>query len=121
MKRRDFIRTGAMAAAGLSILPHTSFAQRPVLTKQNKMNVLYIIVDDLRCELGCYGKDHIHSPNIDALARSGVQFNRAYVQQAVCAASRASFLTGCRPDATGVDYPYNKWFTENFRPTCPRP
>ena len=52
-------------------------------------NVLFIAVDDLRAELGCYGAEHIISPNIDALANSGVQFERAYCQQAICGASRA--------------------------------
>ena len=60
-------------------------------------NVLFIVVDDLRPELKCYGADYIHSPNIDKLAEQGVLFERAYVQQPVCTASRASFLTGLRP------------------------
>jgi arylsulfatase A-like enzyme len=67
-----------------------------------KPNVLFIAVDDLRPELGCYGKTHIKSPNIDRLARSGVLFRRAYCQQAVCGATRASLLTGLRPDSTGI-------------------
>jgi len=67
-----------------------------------KPNVLFIAVDDLRPELGCYGRDHIKSPNIDALARSGIVFERAYVQQAVCSPSRTSVMTGLRPDTTKV-------------------
>ena len=46
-------------------------------TAQSKPNVLFIVVDDLRPELGCYGKDYIQSPNIDALAKSGMVFTRA--------------------------------------------
>ena len=49
-----------------------------------KPNVLFIVVDDLRPELGCYGRDYIKSPNIDGLARTGMVFDRAYCQQAVC-------------------------------------
>ena len=62
-----------------------------------KPNVLFIAVDDLRPELACYGKQHIHSPNIDALAKSGVLFERAYCMVPTCGASRASLLTGLRP------------------------
>jgi iduronate 2-sulfatase len=60
-------------------------------------NVLFIAVDDLRPELACYGKKHIHSPNIDRLAASGVLFERAYCMVPTCGASRASLMTGIRP------------------------
>jgi len=66
------------------------------------MNVLFIAVDDLRPELGCYGHKQILSPNIDRLAREGLLFERTYCQQAVCGATRASLLCGARPDTNGV-------------------
>jgi len=69
---------------------------------QEKRNVLFIVVDDLRPELGCYGKRIVRTPNIDRLAGRGVVFNRAYCQQSVCTPSRTSFLTGLRPDTTRV-------------------
>jgi len=63
-----------------------------------KPNVLFIAVDDLRPQLGCYGQQQIRSPHIDRLATSGLLFERTYCQQAICMASRASLLSGYRPD-----------------------
>ena len=65
--------------------------------EQPLINVLFIMVDDLRPELNIYGQSHIKSPNIDALASEGVTFNRAYCNVPVCGASRASMLSGLRP------------------------
>ena len=61
-------------------------------------NVLFIIVDDLRPELPNYGKKHIIAPNIEKLASSSIQFNNAFCNIPVCGASRASLLTGVRPN-----------------------
>ena len=68
----------------------------------DRLNVLFIAVDDLRPELGCYGNQRVNSPGIDRLAKRDVVFNRAYCQQAVCSPSRTSLLTGLRPDSTRV-------------------
>lgn len=68
----------------------------------NRPNVVFIAVDDLRPELGAYGAAHVKSPNIDRLARSGITFERAYCQQAVCSPTRSSLMTGTRPDTTQV-------------------
>ncbi|HAV14522.1 MAG TPA: sulfatase [Opitutae bacterium] len=67
-----------------------------------KPNVLFLSVDDLKPELGCYGSTVAVTPNIDRLSGKGVLFNHHYVQQAVCSASRASMFTGLRPDSTRV-------------------
>ena len=64
-------------------------------------NVLFICVDDLRPELGCYGKTYIHSPNIDKLAASGALFTNQFVQIPTCGASRYSMITGMLPKTTG--------------------
>ncbi|GAB3945428.1 sulfatase [Spirosoma harenae] len=73
-----------------------------VTQKPDRRNVLFIIIDDLRTNLGCYGDSLAHTPTIDRLAHTGLVFNRAYCQQAVCAPSRASMLTGLRPDSIRV-------------------
>lgn len=79
-----------------------------------KPNILFIAADDLRVELGCFGSVIAKTPNLDALARRGVRFSHAYSQQAVCNPSRASVLTGRRPDTLRV------WDLQtHFRETLP--
>ncbi|MEX0331088.1 MAG: sulfatase [Puniceicoccaceae bacterium] len=65
-------------------------------------NILFIAVDDLRPELGCYGSEIAVTPNLDQLASQGLLFNRAYCQEAICGPSRASLMTGARPDTIGI-------------------
>ncbi len=75
-----------------------------------KYNVLFIAIDDLRTELSVYGKPVI-TPSFERLAKTGTVFERAYCQQALCMPSRASLLTGRRPDTTKV-YAFNPDFRE---------
>ncbi len=72
------------------------------LPAAERPNILFIAVDDLRPELGCYGSPIAVTPNLDALAADGRLFNRAYCQQAICRPSRASLMTGTRPETTGL-------------------
>jgi iduronate 2-sulfatase len=87
----------------LFLLSAVAFAMaRAADPAPQRPNVLFIAVDDLRPEFGAYGASYIHSPNMDRLAKSGITFHRAYVQQAVCSPTRSSLLTGTRPDTTKV-------------------
>jgi arylsulfatase len=66
-------------------------------------NIVLIFTDDQGyADLGCYGGDHVRTPHLDALARSGTRFTQFYVAQAVCSASRAALLTGCYPNRVGI-------------------
>ncbi|MCP4589623.1 MAG: sulfatase-like hydrolase/transferase, partial [bacterium] len=90
--RRGFLRTIGRGALALALpgLP------APAQDRATKPNVLFIAVDDLRPQLGCYDYEGMISPNIDRLASSGVLFQRSYCQSPVCGASRASLLSGIR-------------------------
>jgi len=96
---RRVSQTGLWAATLMLLASVHGLAQTEV---KSRPNVLFIVVDDLRPELGCYGAPGIQSPHINSLARTGTLFDRAYCQQAVCGPSRTSFLTGLRPDTTKI-------------------
>jgi len=101
LNRRKFIELSLGGLAGSFLLRRICSALAAEETGK-KLNVLFIAVDDLRPQLGCYGFPKIKSPNIDRLASRGTIFMRAYCQQAVCSPSRTSLLTGRRPDTTRV-------------------
>jgi arylsulfatase A-like enzyme len=95
---------GVLGAGALGALARAAEAGRP--------NVLFIAVDDLRPELDCYGAEHMLTPGIDRLAARGTIFTRAYCQQAVCNPSRASLMTGLRPETVHV-YDLQTHFRKN--------
>lgn len=92
--RRDFLKILGLGAAAAGI--STSAACSGPATAE-KPNVLFIAVDDLRPQLGCYGHKQMISPHMDTLAETGTVFLRSYCNVPVCGASRASLLTGLRP------------------------
>ncbi|MEZ5426850.1 MAG: sulfatase [Pyrinomonadaceae bacterium] len=81
--------------------------------RAKKFNVLFIIADDLRPELGSYGNQMIKTPNIDRIARQGTRFDRAYAQYPLCNPSRSSLLTGRYPTQTRI-YNNNDYFRRTF-------
>ncbi len=109
--RRDFLSTSLKAGAAAFT---TALLPKFRADAAGQYNVLFIIVDDLRPMLGCYGHSEMHTPNIDRLAERGTLFNRAYCQFPVCNPSRASILTGLRPETNGIQDNYT-----HFRDTVP--
>ncbi len=75
---------------------------KTIAQEEKKPNILFIAVDDLKPILGCYGDKLVKTPNIDRLAKMGTVFQSNYCQQAVCGPTRASLMTGKRPDYTKV-------------------
>ncbi|OPJ89456.1 iduronate 2-sulfatase [Patagioenas fasciata monilis] len=97
------------SALGLGAAAAPRLRSRGAAGPRDGMNVLLIVVDDLRPVLGCYGDKLVKSPNIDQLASQSIVFSNAFAQQAVCAPSRVSFLTGRRPDTTRLYDFYSYW------------
>ncbi len=100
MKRSNLTRFAAACVVLVAAVGSLSESRGAESAGRSKTppNILFIGVDDLRPELASYGATYIKSPNIDRIAAEGVLFDRAYAQQAVCMQSRASMLSGLRPD-----------------------
>ena len=97
--RRDFLSTSFKAGAAAFT---TGLLPKHRADAEGQYNVLFIIGDDLRPLLGCYGHPEIHTPNIDRIANRGTLFNRAYCQYPLCSPSRISMMTGKRVETTQI-------------------
>ena len=102
-RRATAVTVALLAVPFVSLAPHCSAAE-----EAKPPNVLLICIDDLKPAIGTYGDPLAVTPNIDRLANQGVRFDAAYCNQAVCAPSRNSLLTGLRPTTIGIyDLPTN--------------
>ncbi|MBI9019310.1 MAG: sulfatase [Phycisphaerae bacterium] len=114
INRRQFLKHTSMLTFSAGLLGNR-FGQAADIVSSSKLkiqsgqkpNILFISVDDLRIQLGCYGHTETISPNIDRLASEGTLFNRAYCQVPVCGPSRVSAMTGIRTNS-------NQWYTSNL-------
>ncbi len=114
--RRDFLKQMglAAAAAGLSpsfasALPHTSHSPQPRVDAENSPNILWVYLEDTNAWMSCYGDDVVETPNIDALARRGVRFNRAYMPSGVCTPTRSAVITGMYQTSIGAHEHYSSF------------
>lgn len=114
LNRRDFAKysLGSILAASIAGTSAAKGAAKKTASGKKK-NVLFMIVEDLKSIMGCYGNPLVQTPNMDRLAKMGLKFDRAYCQYPVCNPSRSSFMTGLRVDTVGIYENVSPW-TKNI-------
>ena len=104
LTRRQFLQKAAYGLGALSIAPR-GVAYGAGTQRHSKPNIILILTDDQRWDaLGCSGNPIIQTPNMDKLAEKGVRFENAFVTSPICAASRASVLTGLHERTHGFTF-----------------
>jgi arylsulfatase A-like enzyme len=109
-KSRGAVFTATGLIGSLTVGVATAQSEAP---EKERMNVLFLISDDMRAELGAYGSVTARTPNLDRLAAQGVRFEHAYCQYPLSGPSRASLLTGRRPTTSGL-YSNREWFGATY-------
>ena len=94
--------TVRMATSIVTLLLTTALPTAILADGEAKPNVLFVTVDDLNVNVGCYGAGDVKTPNLDALAARGIRFDRAYANYPTCNGSRTSMLSGRYPESTGI-------------------
>lgn len=106
LSRRDFLKAAGLAFAASACAP----LKNELLQQEQKLNVLFIAIDDLNDWTGCLqGHPDVKTPNLDKLASKGVLFTRAYCSAPACNPSRASLMTGIGPSTSGVYLNSQPW------------
>ena len=122
MKRRDFLTTTA-AAVGAAALSDSARTAAAPAANAARPNVLWISVEDISADLGCYGDDYAVTPNIDAFAKQATRFDNCFAHMGVCAPARSGIITGMYPTSIGTNHmrcrgvpqPEVRCFTEYLR------
>ena len=122
MRRRQFLKSTGLAM-GAAALPRTGWAAAPKPPKPPRPNVLWISVEDISPDLGCYGDAYAVTPSLDKFASQGTRFDACFAHMGVCAPARSGIITGMYPTSIGTNHmrckgvpqPEARCFTEYLR------